>query len=51
MPMRTAMEKHVYSPCYLDDLVLTTAALGDDVGLIGALALAVSTFEETLVQT
>ena len=46
-PMRTAMEKHVYSPFYLDDLVLTTAALGDDVGLIGALALAASTVEET----
>jgi glucokinase len=44
-PMRTAMEKHVYSPFYLDDLVLTTAVLGDDVGLIGALALATSTVE------
>jgi glucokinase len=39
-PMRAAMRENVMSPKYLDDLIITTAALGDDVGLIGALALA-----------
>jgi glucokinase len=39
-PMRTAMNEHVMSKKYLDNLTLTTAALGDDVGLMGALALA-----------
>jgi glucokinase len=39
-PLRTAMSEHVLSKKYLDNLTLTTAALGDDVGLMGALALA-----------
>ncbi|HSB65083.1 MAG TPA: ROK family protein [Anaerolineales bacterium] len=39
-PLRTAMNEHVMSKKYLDDLILTTSALGDDVGLMGALALA-----------
>jgi len=39
-PLRIAMEEHVMSKKYLDNLVLTTSALGDDVGLMGALALA-----------
>jgi glucokinase len=39
-PVRTAMDEHVISKKYLDNLTLTTAALGDDVGLMGALALA-----------
>jgi glucokinase len=39
-PMRTAMNEHVMSKKYLEDLTLTTSALGDDVGLMGALALA-----------
>lgn len=39
-PMRSAMEEHVMSKTYLENLTLTTSALGDDVGLIGALALA-----------
>lgn len=40
IPMRSAMSEHALSPKYLENLTLTTAALGDDVGLMGALALA-----------
>lgn len=39
-PLRTAMSEHVLSSKYLENLTLTTSALGDDVGLMGALALA-----------
>jgi glucokinase len=39
-PLRTAMNEHVLSSKYLDNLTLTTCSLGDDVGLMGALALA-----------
>ena len=39
-PIRTAMSEHVISRKYLENLTLTTSALGDDVGLMGALALA-----------
>lgn len=39
-PIRSAMDAHVMSKTYLDNLTLTTSALGDDVGLMGALALA-----------
>jgi glucokinase len=39
-PLREAMNEHVLSKQYLENLVLTTAALGDEVGLMGALALA-----------
>jgi glucokinase len=39
-PLRTAMREHVLSSKYLEDLILTKASLGDDVGLMGALALA-----------
>lgn len=39
-PMRTAIHEYIFSPQYLENLVLTTAALGDEVGLMGALALA-----------
>ncbi len=38
-PMKASMEKRVISPAYTSDLVVTTAALGDDAGLLGALAL------------
>ncbi|MFH1634225.1 MAG: ROK family protein [Chloroflexota bacterium] len=38
--LREAMEKHVISPGYIENLTITTAALGDDSGLMGALALA-----------
>ncbi len=46
-PLRKAMEEHVMSKKYLDDLLLTTADLGDDVGLMGALALAQTTAKST----
>jgi glucokinase len=39
-PLRAAMSEHVLSRKYLENLTLTTSALGDDVGLMGALALA-----------
>lgn len=39
-PIRTAMREHVISTKYLDNLTVTPSALGDDVGLMGALALA-----------
>jgi glucokinase len=39
-PLRAAMNEHVMSKKYLEDLSLTTSDLGDDVGLMGALALA-----------
>jgi glucokinase len=39
-PIREAMQERVLTPRYLQDLRLTTAALGDDAGLMGALALA-----------
>ena len=38
--LRESMTAHALSPHYLEDLTLTTAALGDEAGLIGALALA-----------
>ena len=39
-PFRESLDKHVFHPHYLDDLIITRAALGDDAGLLGALALA-----------
>jgi glucokinase len=39
-PLRKKMEEQVLSPQYLEVLTITTAALGDDAGLAGALALA-----------
>lgn len=39
-PLRKAMNDHVMSKKYLDNLTLTKATLGDEVGLMGALALA-----------
>jgi glucokinase len=39
-PLRTAMTEHVMSTKYLEHLALTISALGDDAGLMGALALA-----------
>jgi glucokinase len=39
-PFRHSLEKHLFHPHYLKDLTITTAALGDDAGLLGALALA-----------
>jgi glucokinase len=39
-PFKASLSKYVFHPHYLDDLVITNAALGDDAGLLGALALA-----------
>lgn len=39
-PLRSSLAEHVLSPEYLQGLIITTAALGDDAGLMGALALA-----------
>lgn len=39
-PVREALTQTVISPMYLQDFTLTTAKLGDRVGLVGALALA-----------
>lgn len=39
-PFKESLQKNVFHPHYLDDLVITKAALGDDAGLLGALALA-----------
>ncbi len=36
----TSLQKHVFHPRYLEDLKIEIAALGDDAGLLGALALA-----------
>lgn len=42
--LHAALKSHVMSPAYLQNLVITQAALGDDAGLMGALALAQATF-------
>ncbi|MGZ9235574.1 MAG: ROK family protein, partial [Anaerolineales bacterium] len=39
-PFEESLRKHTFHPHYLDNLVITKAALGDDAGLLGALALA-----------
>jgi len=39
-PFEISLQKHVLNPRYLENLVITRAALGDDAGLLGALALA-----------
>ena len=39
-PFKASLHKHVFNPRYLKNLIITTAALGDDAGLLGALALA-----------
>ncbi|MBT3313704.1 MAG: ROK family protein [Anaerolineae bacterium] len=38
-PFRKSLEKEIFAPAYLEELTITTAALGDDAGLLGALAL------------
>lgn len=45
-PMYEAMKVHVLNPHYLDDLTLTTAVLGDETGLVGALALGRTTYPD-----
>ncbi|MGE5378349.1 MAG: ROK family protein [Bacteroidota bacterium] len=49
-PFRESLRKHVFHPHYLDDLTITKAALGDDAGLLGALALARLALEQELRQ-
>jgi len=39
-PFEESLRKNIFHPHYLDDLVIAKAALGDDAGLLGALALA-----------
>lgn len=39
-PMRAALETHLMSPQYLNDLKIVTVQLGDDAGLVGAYVLA-----------
>lgn len=39
-PLRTAISERILAPEYLHGLVITTAVLGDDAGLMGTLALA-----------
>ncbi len=38
-PFEKSLREQVFNPAYLENLVLTSAALGDDAGLLGALAL------------
>jgi len=45
-PLRSAMQSSVMSPQFLNNLTLTTAQLGDEVCLMGALALAQSLTEK-----
>ena len=37
-PFEESLQEHIFHPHYLDNLVIAKAALGDDVGLLGALA-------------
>jgi len=39
-PFEASLQAHVFNPRYLENLIITTAALDDDAGLLGALALA-----------
>ncbi len=39
-PLRASLHRHAFTPQYVENLVITTAYLGDDAGLLGALALA-----------
>lgn len=39
-PFQASLKERVFHPRYLDNLMIATAALGDDAGLLGALALA-----------
>lgn len=47
-PLRSSLQRNVMSPQYLEDLIITTADLGDDAGLIGALVLARSHQQESV---
>jgi glucokinase len=47
-PMRAAMCEQVLSEEYVENLTLTTAALGDEAGLMGALAIVRSTYPDKI---
>ncbi|HJS19951.1 MAG TPA: ROK family protein [Anaerolineales bacterium] len=47
-PFQKSLHKHVFHPHYLDNLIITKAALGDEAGLLGALALARLGLDERL---
>ncbi len=44
-PMQDALHSSIFSEDYLENIVITTAKLGDDVGLKGALALLLSKYQ------
>jgi glucokinase len=48
-PMRKSLEERLISPAYMDGLIFSTAQLGDDVGLKGALALLVTKMSSNLL--
>lgn len=48
-PMHKSLEERLISPAYLDGLTFTTAQLGDEVGLKGALALLVTKMSSNLL--
>ncbi len=39
-PVKASLQEHVFDPKYLENLEITSASLGDDAGLIGALIMA-----------
>ncbi len=45
-PIRRSVKNHVMNSKFTDNLVITTAALGDDAGMIGALILARTAIEQ-----
>lgn len=47
-PFHASLKERVFHPRYLEDLVITTAALGYDAGLLGARALAVMKLENRI---
>ena len=42
LPLKKSLQDHIISPEYIKELKIVTASLGDDAGLLGALALAQS---------
>jgi glucokinase len=48
-PFRESLQRHIFHPHYLDDLIVTKAAMGDNAGLLGALALARLAVSQTKV--
>jgi glucokinase len=49
-PLRAGLKERIISPQYLEGLTITTAALGDEAGLLGALALARAHTLETAIE-